>query len=142
MKKTNKTTVAGGIVFNKNKKIIIVNQNNNSWSLPKGHVENNETLIEAAKREIYEETGVKNLKFIKSLGYYQRYRIGLTGEDDREELKIIHIFLFFTSTIKLQPLDSHNPEAVWTTFKQGINLLTHKEDKRFLLKHSNTLHPY
>ena len=30
---------AGGIVLNKNRKILVVNQNHDSWSLPKGHID-------------------------------------------------------------------------------------------------------
>ena len=58
MKKINKTITAGGIIVNEYKEVVIVNQNHDSWSLPKGHVEDNETFLETAKREIYEETGL------------------------------------------------------------------------------------
>ena len=45
----------------------MVNQNNNSWSLPKGQVEKGENELTAAKREIHEEAGIeeKNLELIK-----------------------------------------------------------------------------
>ena len=82
MIKTKYTQCAGGIVINDNQEIAIVNQNHNSWSLPKGHVDKGETILDAAIREIYEETGIKDLKLIKPLGDYGRYRIGLDGEDD------------------------------------------------------------
>jgi 8-oxo-dGTP pyrophosphatase MutT (NUDIX family) len=36
----------------------MVFQNNGFWGFPKGHVEENETEIETARREILEETGV------------------------------------------------------------------------------------
>ena len=54
MKKINKTITAGGIIINEYKEVVIVNQNHDSWSLPKGHVEDNDTFLETAKREIYE----------------------------------------------------------------------------------------
>ncbi len=47
--------ISGGIVWNKLKGIVVVNQNNNSWSLPKGHVEEGEDNLAAAIREIKEE---------------------------------------------------------------------------------------
>lgn len=52
---TKKTKSAGGVVINKEGKILVVNQNSNSWSLPKGHTEEKESALEAAKREIYEK---------------------------------------------------------------------------------------
>ena len=122
---------AGGIVINPQKGIAIVNQNNDSWSLPKGHVEKNESILEAAIREIYEETGLKNIKLIKKIGSYKRYRIGLDGLDDLRELKLIYMYVFTTEENVLFPIDRHNPEAKWVSIKETINLLTHKKDKEF-----------
>ena len=94
-KKFNQTITAGGIILNEFNEVVVVNQNYDSWSLPKGHVEKNETILDAAKREIYEETGLQNISYIKDLGYYDRYRIGLDGRDDLTESKRIYVFLFF-----------------------------------------------
>ena len=132
--KINKTITAGGIIINNNEQTVIVNQNNDSWSLPKGHVEQGETVLRAAKREIFEETGINNLKFIKSLGFYQRFRIGLDGKDDKSELKIIHMFLFATNQTVLNPHDPANPEAAWIKNNDVANWLTHKQDKLFYNK--------
>ena len=44
------TKSAGGVVLNINKDVLIVNQNYDSWSLPKGHIDPGETAFEAAKR--------------------------------------------------------------------------------------------
>ena len=126
-----KTKISGGVVLNKNKDVLIVNQRGNSWSLPKGHVESGEVLLETAKREIYEESGIKNLVYIKKLGSYSRYRIGLNFNDDRSELKEIHIFLFETNEMSLNPIDEHNPEAKWVLPENVSGFLTHKKDKLF-----------
>ena len=140
--KSKKVICSGGIVVNKNKGIVIVNQNNDSWSLPKGHVEANESFIDAAKREIFEESGLQNIKLIKSLGSYDRYRIGLTGEDDQTELKTIYMFLFTTKQNKLQPLDPLNPEAIWASIPTVQKLLTHKKDKEFFLQQIKEFQEY
>ena len=131
MKRINKTITAGGIIINEYNEIVIVNQNHDSWSLPKGHVEKNETVFETAKREIYEETGLSNLEFIKELGNYERYRISLDGTDDLTELKVIYMFLFKAKKQKLEPIDPNNPEAKWIKPEEVIDYLTHQKDKDF-----------
>ncbi len=127
--------VAGGVVLNKKGLVLVVNQKGDSWCLPKGHVDSGETEIEAAKREIKEESGITKLKFIKELGSYQRYRIGPGGKgEDKSELKTIHMFLFSTNKKKLKPIDKENPEARWVDKNKVSELLTHKKDKEFYNK--------
>lgn len=127
------TFSSGGVVINKEGKVLIVNQNNDSWSLPKGHIDEGEKELEAAIREIYEESGIKKLTFINGLGSYQRFKIALDGGDDKSELKTIHMFLFKTNEIVLKPIDPGNPEARWVEKEKVAELLTHKKDKEFFL---------
>jgi ADP-ribose pyrophosphatase YjhB (NUDIX family) len=124
-----KPIIAGGVVINELDEVIVVSQKGNSWSLPKGHIENNETELEAAIREIYEESGVKDLKFIKPLGSYERYSL-----DDQSELKMRIFFLFKASKQELHPIDPENPEAIWIHKDKVSEILTHPKDKEFFLK--------
>ncbi|PIU40193.1 MAG: hypothetical protein COT00_02935 [Candidatus Omnitrophica bacterium CG07_land_8_20_14_0_80_50_8] len=129
------TKSAGGVVMNRKGFILVVNQHGNSWSLPKGHVDSGETALAAAKREIYEESGISQLQLIKTLGSYQRHRIGLPGrEADASELKTIELFLFRTEEENLKPLDPDNPQARWVPAQKVPKLLTHPKDKAFFLK--------
>lgn len=54
---------SAGIVITFQNKILLCHPTNspmlNTWSIPKGHVENGEELLEAAYRETIEEIGVK-----------------------------------------------------------------------------------
>ena len=125
------TTSAGGVVLSPEEKVLVVSQHGTSWSLPKGHIETGEDPIEAARREIYEESGIKTLMFIRPLGTYQRYRIGVDGRDDPTELKTIQIFLFTTPHTELSPHDIENPEAKWVEKDQVRRLLTHPKDRAF-----------
>ena len=48
-----------GIVVNNKDQILMVNSNNYGWAFPGGQVEEGENLINALKREVFEETGIK-----------------------------------------------------------------------------------
>ncbi|MEK7551869.1 MAG: NUDIX domain-containing protein [Patescibacteria group bacterium] len=128
---TKKIKSAGGVVINKNGEVLVVSQKNNAWSLPKGGIEEGETPLEAAKREIYEESGIKNLTLIKALPSYQRFKIGKDGGEDKSELKFISMFLFKTDEMELEPIDPENPEAKWLPKENICDLLTHPKDKQF-----------
>ena len=130
-----RTQSAGGVVLNRRGLILVVSQHGNSWSLPKGHIDPGETALAASKREIYEESGIRQLQFVKELGSYERYRIALNGvDDDVSELKEIEMFLFHTDEERLKPLDPHNPEARWVEAMRVSELLTHPKDQAFFLK--------
>jgi 8-oxo-dGTP pyrophosphatase MutT (NUDIX family) len=127
----NKTQTAGGVVISKKGRILVVNQRGRSWSLPKGHIEEGEDAKTAAIREIEEETGIIRLNFVKNLGSYMRYKIGLDGRDDISELKHIQMFLFTTDELNLAPKDPDHPEARWVYPDDVESLLTHPKDKAF-----------
>jgi len=111
---TKLTESADGVVLNKLSEVLVVNQDGRSWSLPKGHIDKGENALDAAKREIYEESRINKLEFIKGLGNYERYKINKEGDgDDKSELKKISMFLFKTDEMTLLPVDLHNPEARW-----------------------------
>jgi len=126
-----KTASAGGVVIGPRGRVLIVNQNNDSWSLPKGHIDPGEDALTAAKRETFEESGVSDLTLLRDLGNYQRYKLGRNGEDDLSELKTITLFLFTTDQEELQPQDPNNPEARWVDLLEVENFLTHPRDKEF-----------
>src|SRR3989338_5785335 len=130
-----KTKSAGGVVINHDRKILVVNQNGNSWSLPKGRIEDGEDEVASAKREIYEESGIGRLKFIRKLGDYERYRIGKGGVgENKTELKNITFFLFETDEKLLQPRDHSISQAKWAPKEDVPNLLTHPKDRDFFME--------
>jgi len=129
-----KSHSAGGIVLNPKGEVLVVNQNRDSWSLPKGHIDPGESPLEAACREIQEESGVSKVELVRELGTYERYKIGLDGKDDTSELKVLTFFLFRTAQTRLRPIDPHNPEARWVKADEVAKLLTHPKDREYFLK--------
>ncbi|HEV7424531.1 MAG TPA: NUDIX domain-containing protein [Candidatus Paceibacterota bacterium] len=133
-KEVKETKSAGGVVLNNKEEVLVVSQQyGKSWCLPKGHIEEGEDVLEAAKREIYEESGVKQLKYIRDLGSYRRYKIAKDGKEDKSDLKKLTFFLFKTKETLLKPTDPANPEARWVTKEKVADLLTHPKDKEFFL---------
>jgi 8-oxo-dGTP pyrophosphatase MutT (NUDIX family) len=124
--------IAGGVVVGPDGRVLVVSQKGTSWSLPKGHVEAGEGALAAARREIVEETGITTLEYIRSLGCYQRNRIGRDGVGEIADApREITLFLFRTDQTALAPQDPENPEARWVPKEQVANLLTHPKDKEF-----------
>lgn len=63
---------AGIFLFNSKDEILLVHPTNaphKTWSIPKGLVDENETVVEAAKRELLEETNV-NLDTLKPVYFW------------------------------------------------------------------------
>ena len=64
---------SGGIVFRftKDKKdieILLIQDSKGRWTIPKGHIEPGETAKMTARREIEEETGLRNVSILTWLG--------------------------------------------------------------------------
>jgi ADP-ribose pyrophosphatase YjhB (NUDIX family) len=119
-------TSAGGIVINSDGQIALAQHEDGAWSLPKGHVEANEDLEAAAKREIYEETGISHLKLIKQFPSYQR-----PDADRPNVLKTINIFLFKTEETELKPTEKDIIGAKWVDKEQVAKILSYQKDKEF-----------
>jgi 8-oxo-dGTP pyrophosphatase MutT (NUDIX family) len=58
---------AGGLVKNKDGDILLIFRRG-KWDLPKGKLDENESLIECAVREVKEETGLTKIKVGKEIG--------------------------------------------------------------------------
>ncbi len=66
---------AGGLVVNKHNQYLVIKRNK-KWDFPKGKADKGETMREAAKREVMEETGVKDLTVLeKAITTYHVYII-------------------------------------------------------------------
>ena len=103
-------------IFNHQKKILLVRRSKTAewmplhYCFPGGHAEKNETPIDTAKREVYEETGIKlnksGMKLIKTQvnnGY------------------VNSIFLYKLDSSKVILNDEHD-KHIWADFKDCKNI--------------------
>lgn len=111
-----KIEAAGGVVVNSNQEILFILRLG-KWDLPKGKLEINEKIEDAAIREVEEECGVNDLSIIKQLtSSYHTYTL-------REDyvLKTTYWFLMQTNfSGKLVPQIEEDIERVeWMTLKNA-----------------------
>ena len=84
---------AGGVVENKNKEILFIYRIG-KWDLPKGKIEKDESLENAAIREIEEETGLSELileEFLNNTFHIYKERNGEKILKTTYWLSLIHI---------------------------------------------------
>jgi len=68
----------GIIVLNNENKIFVGKRKDNpvdKWQMPQGGVDKNENFLTAVKRELNEETSIKNIKIIKELDGWFEYEL-------------------------------------------------------------------
>ena len=66
----------GIVLLNHENKVFVgkrIDNPANSWQMPQGGVDKNENLLQAAKRELAEETSVKTVEVIKELNEWLTY---------------------------------------------------------------------
>ena len=108
--------VTGGIL-EKDGKFLLVQENQNickgKWNVPAGGLDENESLMEGAKREIYEETGCK---------------VEITGilEIINEILEGVNVVCFFFDTKIISENIKADGEEIsnvkWFTYEEILNM--------------------
>jgi 8-oxo-dGTP pyrophosphatase MutT (NUDIX family) len=102
-----------------------------AWVLPKGHVERGETVIEAAVREVQEETGVR-AAVPQPLGevsyvFSQRQSAGRVATTI---FKRVHFYLMEYQGGALGDHDDEIAEARWVDLDEALLLLTHDSERK------------
>jgi ADP-ribose pyrophosphatase YjhB (NUDIX family) len=118
---TEQTSAGGVVVRVANNQVLVAlaaQKGRSKFVLPKGRVEDDESLEEAAAREIEEETGLSDLKLLMSLGMRERL-------DFRKTVwKKTQYFLFVTDQVDGVPTDTkYHDEARWFPLEAFPDLL-------------------
>lgn len=119
---------AGCVVARPSKKgnaryLIVHRPRYDDWTLPKGKLDAGETFLEAAMREVKEETGIvgKRARFIGSIGYVTQ----------AGNAKVVRWWLTTVKRGSFSP-NSEVDQIKWVSFRKGLERLTFRNDRRVL----------
>lgn len=130
---------AGLVVFtivNQIRKYLLLYYQAGHWDFPKGHIENNESKVNAAQRELMEETGLTVQiipSFESSFSYYFH-------DPTTNELCYKTVYFFIGKAITTTvTLSLEHVDFVWLPYKEALEKLTFKNAKALLEKVENVL---
>jgi 8-oxo-dGTP pyrophosphatase MutT (NUDIX family) len=97
------------------------------WSLPKGHIENGETVEQAAVREVAEETGIDSA-VVAALGSIDYWFV----TEDRRVHKTVHHFLLRALGGELSDADLEVTEVAWVPLADLPERLAYADERRLV----------
>lgn len=110
-------------------KFLMVLHRAGHWAFPKGRQCEGESELETAKRELYEETGLKEIDIIKGKKFSEEYVI----HDEIE--KTVEYFIGLSEEICEGPLAQFEYEIAdikWAPYNEARSLLTYEESRNML----------
>lgn len=132
-RRTVEETSAGGLVVDDQGRAAIISRRNKRgrvvWSLPKGHLEEGETLEAAAVREVGEETGIIG-RVLAPLGVIDFY---FTAESRRIH-KTVHHYLLRAEGGELSADDVEVEDVAWVPLDELDDTLTYADERDLLAR--------
>ena len=138
---------AGAVIFRREKdtvKYLLLHYESGHWDFPKGHIEEGEKEEETIKREIDEETGIKDIEIIDGFKEYIKYFFRRTYDLKKEEkkkaawtFKIVNFYLAETKTKEVKISYEHIGYK-WLPYEDALKQLTYKNAKE-IFKKANVL---
>lgn len=105
-----------------------------TWRLPKGLIDRGETSIQAAQREVKEETGIE-VEVLGKIGQ-DKYFFNLGKE---RIYKVVTYFLMHYLQEAKGPLSWETEEIAWLSFKEAYERLAFRGEKEMLKKASEMI---
>ena len=127
-------TGVGIIVLNSVNKVFVAKRKDNpinKWQMPQGGVDANESLQNAMRRELIEETSIKTIKIIKEIDHWFEYQlpkqlIGIIWKGKYKGQKQKWFVVKFIGNDKEININTKNPEFIewkWIDFKELPNVI-------------------
>ncbi|MGB7713229.1 MAG: NUDIX domain-containing protein [Microcoleus sp.] len=99
------------------------------WGFPKGHANPGESAIETAKRELEEETGIRDCEVLEEPSFVEHYSFVKEGEPIE---KTVTYFLAFVNSMEVQLQAEEIQNSAWSSFEEAVKLITFDANRQVL----------
>jgi 8-oxo-dGTP pyrophosphatase MutT (NUDIX family) len=114
---------------NSDRSVLLLHYVSGHWDFPKGNIEINENELQAAIRELKEETGIENFTLLPDFKYILKYRY-----TRKSTLISKQVTLFLASTKVNQVRISHEHIGYqWTDINSSVQQLTYSNAKNAMI---------
>jgi len=125
---------AGFIIYFKDNEIkFLLLKYPHYWGFPKGIIEANEEIKNTARRELEEETGIKNIEIISGFEHKQEWFFKLEGKTIKKEAVFFLAKTTEEEAGKVKVSFEHEDFA-WLNFEEALKKLKIKNNKDMLTK--------
>lgn len=108
---------------------LLIQHHAGHWGFPKGHADPGESAVQAACRELVEETGISDYKLVDTISFTEQY----TFMRDRQRFQ--KTVIYFPALV-LSPAVTHQKEEIraytWANFETAIARLSFGGARRIL----------
>ncbi|MGB8691313.1 MAG: NUDIX domain-containing protein [Microcoleus sp.] len=99
------------------------------WGFPKGHANPGESAIETAKRELEEETGIRDCEVLEEPSFVEHYSFVKEGEPIE---KTVTYFVAFVNSMEVQLQAEEIQNSAWSSFEEAVKLITFDANRQVL----------
>ena len=117
----------GCIIINERKEVLLIHHNAGHWDFPKGHVEEGETEVDTAKREVKEETNI-------DVEVNEKYRYTLRYSPKEDIMKEVVYFLARNINDNSEAQIEEVSEVKWFKYNEAIEKVTYDNARELLIK--------
>ena len=117
----------GCIILNDKKQVLLVHHNKGHWDFPKGHIEEGETEVETAIREVKEETNI-------DVEVNEKYKYTVHYSPKENVMKEVVFFLAKNISDEKNAQLEEVDEVKWFKIDDAVAQITYNTSKEVLKK--------
>jgi len=117
----------GCIIINDKNEVLLIHHNAGHWDFPKGHMEDGETEVQTAIREVKEETNI-------DVEVKEEYRYSTKYSPKEDVIKEVIYFLARNISDNKQAQLEEVSEVKWFGMEEAIDKITYDNSRNILIQ--------
>lgn len=110
-------------------RFLLIHQTTGHWAFPKGHPEKGESPLQSARRELFEETGIRKVQIVNDYSYTQHYLFEKQGVTVKKD---VTFFIGLVEDKSVTVKEDEVQDFKWCNYTDALKRLTYEDSKELL----------